>query len=228
MEAHVDRRYNCIVDKARALLFALRANVESWRALTKKFTEGNRWKPVSPSSLLLFRIRFSPSFFPFSLSPLVSSFSSFNRHKSSLPNRISQPSSSGFRTAFWAAARNIHDFVVAARPGSPYESREYSREYRYEKVENLYRWSSSFAAGFIADGRWRGDDRGKRIYRRDFEATSRYGGGGAYIRMLFRVPRNRNPRQIVDEIVSTKLNRLAGWLVVVCRRMCDDWFYCGE
>lgn len=29
VEAHVDRRYNCIVDNARALLFALRANVES-------------------------------------------------------------------------------------------------------------------------------------------------------------------------------------------------------
>lgn len=41
------------------------------------------------------------------------------------------------------------------------------------------------------------------------------------VRMLFRVPRNRNPRQIVDEIVSTKLNRLAGccmpsrWLILL-------------
>lgn len=76
-------------------------------------------------------------------------------------------------------------------------------------------------------------DGGKRIYRGDFEATSRCGGALLARRMLFRVPRNRNPRQIVDEIVSTKLNLGLGgcctpsrWLIllrgIILRWPCGD------
>lgn len=206
MEAHVDRRYNCIVDNARDSLFALRANVESWRALTKKFTEGrgNRWKPVSPSH------QSPPSYFVFLFLPPSSSFSlplfsSFNRHKSSLPNRISHPFS-WISNRLLDRARNPR-FRCWVNYESGNIRGNIGMEISREKVENLYRWSF-FAAGFIA-GRWR--PRRTNLsprFRGDLKVPWRYARPAR--RMLFRVPRNRNPRQIVDGIVSTKLNRLAG------------------